>query len=114
VKAPKGVEGQAFKGSASRTIIPPEIFKNGLEKIVGKEFIGKVITEKARPRPIAKDIHIVEYIDYTPTWEEILLTWLAVLRDGNEDSRWNAEEELLRMARAADRWNAHCKEMKGE
>lgn len=55
----------------------------------------------------------MEYIDLTPTWESILPTWLmlyrqAVLGDCTNPTliRENAEAELLRMAQAADRWNA--------
>lgn len=55
----------------------------------------------------------MEYIDLTPTWEEILPTWLAIYRaaiNGQCDDPLtvinNAEKEFKRMAQAADRWNA--------
>lgn len=55
----------------------------------------------------------METIDLTPTWEEILSTWLFLYREaviGRCDNPAavieNAEKEFLRMAQAADRWNA--------
>lgn len=71
---------------------------------------------------------MVEYIDITPTWEEILPTWLHIARQAYRDemgpykaklserrkvsaeSAARFEAEMLSMARAADKWNAHCKE----
>lgn len=59
----------------------------------------------------------METIDLTPTWEEILPMWLmmyrqAVTGDCTNPSliRENAEKEFRRMAQAADKWNALCRE----
>jgi hypothetical protein len=58
-----------------------------------------------------------QYIDVTPTWEEILPNWLMLYQQavlGNADNSReviaNAKTEFFRMARAADKWNAHCRE----
>ena len=63
---------------------------------------------------------MTEYIDITPTWEEILPTWLMLYENAlrgrcNEPEQVleNAKQQLTVMARAADKWNAHCKEQKG-
>jgi len=50
-------------------------------------------------------------IDCTPTWEGILNWYLAVLEDGNREGKSIAKKELLRMAQAADSYNAWCKEV---
>lgn len=69
----------------------------------------------------------IETIDVTPTWEEILPTWLFIARQaypaawrehgqgkkpspGTKKQIENFEAEMLNMARAADAWVAHCKE----
>lgn len=46
-------------------------------------------------------------IDMTPTWVGILPAILALLDQPR--TRKTAEAELLRMAKAADAWNAHAK-----
>lgn len=51
-----------------------------------------------------------EYIDLTPTWEQILPALLAVLENGTDEGRKTVKEELRRMAQAADRWNAAAKQ----
>jgi hypothetical protein len=58
----------------------------------------------------------IETIDCTPTWAEILPTWLMLYRQAITGDctnptlvRENAEKEFRRMAEAADKWNAHCK-----
>ena len=43
-----------------------------------------------------------EYIDVTPTWEQVLPTLLLLLRNSNEKGKEEAVRELRRMARAAD------------
>lgn len=49
-------------------------------------------------------------IDITPTWQGILPILLLGLTDhATPESNRIANEELLRMAQAADAWNAHCK-----
>ena len=48
-------------------------------------------------------------IDATPTWEAITPMLLHILRNS---SNREVEQEFLNMARAADRWNAFCKESK--
>lgn len=68
---------------------------------------------------------MAEYIDVTPTWEEILPTWLHIAAQAYaglnepeshshietyEKQRVNFEAQMLFMARAADKWNAHVKE----
>lgn len=58
-----------------------------------------------------------EFIDVTPTWGDILPHWLMLYRfavrgecDDNEKIIENAEAEFEKMAQAADKWNAYCKE----
>lgn len=48
-------------------------------------------------------------IDITPTWADILPTYLAVIKDGNAQGHKVAREELQRMAQAADKLNALVK-----
>ncbi|QQV57834.1 hypothetical protein JK151_20620 (plasmid) [Ralstonia syzygii subsp. celebesensis] len=43
-----------------------------------------------------------------PTWASLLHVYIAVLEDGNAEGRRIAQEELARMAAAADQWNNHC------
>lgn len=50
-------------------------------------------------------------IDITPTWVGLAPAYFAVLQNGNAEGRKIAREELLRMAQAADKWNAHAKEV---
>jgi hypothetical protein len=49
-----------------------------------------------------------ETLDLTPTWESLVPVLLYLSRQGIAD----VEQELVRMAQAADKWNAHCKENK--
>lgn len=67
---------------------------------------------------ITDDIKVIETIDLTPTWSQILPVWLnlyqAALQGRTKDPDTilcNAEIEFNRMAEAADKWNAHCKEL---
>lgn len=53
---------------------------------------------------------MAQYIDLTPTWEQILPALLAVIKDGSAEGRKIAAEELRRMAQAADKWNEAAKE----
>jgi hypothetical protein len=53
-----------------------------------------------------------QYIDMTPSWVEILPTWLMMFEQAVEGNcsnpaliKDNARKELRRMAEAADRWN---------
>ena len=51
-------------------------------------------------------------VDMTPTWEGLLpLFLLAVVNKGAVFMEDEACVELRKMARAADLWNQHCKEM---
>jgi len=50
-----------------------------------------------------------EAIDMTPTWAAILPVLILGLTDGNAEGRAIAQKELVRMAQAADQWNAHIK-----
>jgi hypothetical protein len=45
-------------------------------------------------------------IDVTPTWAAVLPILIAAIENGNEKGRKAAREELLRMAQAADKFNA--------
>jgi hypothetical protein len=54
----------------------------------------------------------VEAIDCTPTWEGMLRYYITILRDGTNEGQKIAEAELTNMAKAADKWVAHCKQMK--
>ncbi|MHA6903296.1 hypothetical protein ACJBUE_20775 (plasmid) [Ralstonia syzygii subsp. celebesensis] len=47
-------------------------------------------------------------ITLKPTWASLLHVYIAVLEDGNAEGRRIAQEELARMAAAADQWNNHC------
>ncbi|HVK79908.1 MAG TPA: hypothetical protein VM915_04785 [Verrucomicrobiae bacterium] len=51
-------------------------------------------------------------IDITPTWADLLPALLAVIESGKFEGRKMAEQELRSMAEAADKWNAHCREVK--
>lgn len=44
-------------------------------------------------------------IDITPTWEGLLPLLIALIKDGPPEGQKTAEEELRRMARAADLYN---------
>ena len=44
----------------------------------------------------------MEYIDMTPTWQQILPTLLLLLRNGDAKGKEEAVKELKRMARVAD------------
>lgn len=54
----------------------------------------------------------MQTIDITPTWAGITTLILANIESGSAQGRKIAIEELQRMAEAADKWNAHCKEQK--
>jgi len=47
-----------------------------------------------------------QYIDMTPTWEGILPILIAGIENGTFESRKTAIEELMRMAKLADAYNA--------
>lgn len=53
----------------------------------------------------------METIDLTPTWREILPLYVAVLEEGTHEGRKTARDEMIRMAGAADRWNASADEL---
>jgi hypothetical protein len=53
-----------------------------------------------------------KYIDMTPTWSEILPTYLLILRDATEEGKKAAVEELTRMAKIADLYNDAVKKGK--
>lgn len=59
----------------------------------------------ARPAEAAP----VRAIDATPTWAAILPMLRLAIENGTADGRAIAWEELARMARAADKWNAAAK-----
>jgi hypothetical protein len=50
-------------------------------------------------------------IDMTPTWASLVPALIHILQHSeSESSKHDIADELTKMARAADRWNAHCKE----
>lgn len=50
-------------------------------------------------------------IDMTPTWEGLVPALIHILQHSeSERSKRDIADELNKMARAADRWNAYCKE----
>ena len=51
-----------------------------------------------------------ETIDVTPTWRALVPLLVAMAE--NPKTQHDALAELSRMAQAADKWNAHCKEMR--
>ena len=54
----------------------------------------------------------MEEIDATPTWEAVLPLILEILRSGSEYAKAQAREELLRMAKLADKYVAAERETK--
>ena len=50
-------------------------------------------------------------IDCTPTWSGVLPILTTMLSEGDTQARIAALLELERMARLADKWVAHCKEV---
>ena len=53
---------------------------------------------------------MTQTIDLTPTWEGLVPVLAHILQNSESPSvRKNITEELLKMARAADLWNEHCK-----
>jgi len=52
-------------------------------------------------------------IDLTPTWEGLVPVLLHIAQHATSmTARKDIETELTNMAKAADRWNAHCKASK--
>lgn len=50
-------------------------------------------------------------INLTPTWVSLLPMMLLVLEQGETEAAKQAmRDELLRMAQAADKWNAYTRE----
>ena len=54
-------------------------------------------------------MQILRTIDLTPTWEGILPIYLRVLMQGTTEGKTIACDELLRMARLADKYVASQK-----
>jgi hypothetical protein len=53
----------------------------------------------------------MQTIDMTPTWSGLLPVMVHILQHSeSESSKRDIADELTKMARAADRWNAYCKE----
>ena len=52
----------------------------------------------------------VQTVDVTPTWESLVPTFINIIRDGKREALKGAEEELKRMAWAADQYNLMVKE----
>ena len=59
---------------------------------------------------------MTEYIDLTPTWEEILPTWFMLYESAirgectnNALVLDNAKQQFKIMAQATDKWNSLCK-----
>lgn len=52
-------------------------------------------------------------IDATPSWESLIPVLMYVIRNAESTKTLkDMEQELRNMAQAADRWNAHCREMR--
>lgn len=55
----------------------------------------------------------METIDLTPTWAQIIPTWLRLAKVGYSENNStiieNFENEITRMAKAADNWTMLCK-----
>ena len=49
-------------------------------------------------------------VDVTPTWRALVPLLVALAE--NPNTQHDALMELGRMAEAADKWNAHCREMR--
>jgi hypothetical protein len=50
-------------------------------------------------------------IDMTPTWESLIPAILLIIRSSKQaDAQNMIQQELVRMAQAADKWNTYCKE----
>ena len=60
---------------------------------------------------IAKEAKEANYIDVTPSWADITPALLLVLEQPNGSDKSGARDELLRMARIADCWVNHCREV---
>lgn len=53
---------------------------------------------------------LVDVIDCTPTWEAIINIHINCLEGtGSDEAKEGARKEIMRMAQAADKWNAHVK-----
>jgi hypothetical protein len=49
-------------------------------------------------------------IDMTPTWASLVPAFVHILQHSESEwSKRDIQNELTKMARAADLWNAHCK-----
>lgn len=51
----------------------------------------------------------IGFLDLTPTWQGILPVMVLALTNGTPTGQRAAQEELARMADAADKWNEHAK-----
>lgn len=54
---------------------------------------------------------LVEYSHAIPTWISVLPCWFSAINTSGKINS-SIQKEFVNMARAADRWNQHCKEMK--
>lgn len=66
--------------------------------------------------PSTDDVEVTGYVDLTPSWVQILPTWLMMYEHAAKGDctdpdliKANTKAELTRMAKAADSWNQHCK-----
>lgn len=87
------------------------ILSRGTPRMAG-EPEGKAPTLPALPAPITlpTGLPAMTTIDLTPTWSGLLPVMVHVLQHSeSESSKRDIADELNKMARAADRWNAHCK-----
>ena len=56
---------------------------------------------------------ILEVIDCTPTWEQILPAMLLIMRDStSKKDKLAVIDDFKKMAQAADKWNEHVKASK--
>lgn len=51
-------------------------------------------------------------VDVTPSWEGLVPVMLQLWSQERAatQTRWDIKQEFIRMAQAADKWNAHCQE----
>ncbi len=66
------------------------------------------------PHPMS-DVYVepevVQTIDLTPTWAGLLPIMLECIAEKGPHS--DMRPEFVKMAKAADKWNEHCKEVNG-
>jgi len=96
------------------TMEQAKIYATDVAKLCGPTAKVMSVRQTSDGEPVRAGVErkrLLETIDCTPSWQEVLPALITMLQEGSAETKSGAMTELMRMARLADAYNVMQKAM---